>query len=212
MPIRLLADDLVVLAHEPTTGRPLQSQTRLSCAVAGSVLAELLLTGRITLDGHTVRPTGTGSAGEPELDALAEIVATSAKTRRAAAWVRTLRPNKHAGRLVTRAVRLGLAQHEEHRTLLLFTRHHYIPAHPGEREVLVRTLHDVLVRSRTGDARTMALLRLVTAMGLDRPLFPDLPRRDRRELVRELLDGDEIGQAVRRVIQEIESSAAGASF
>ena len=205
----LLADDLMVLGHHCGTGKPLLARSRLSCGMAGAVLADLLTVGRIAVVDGKVRPTGTTPTGDEHLDAYAATVAAARTPRTIRSWVRTL----HSGRTFTDLTRhtasRGLIRYERSRVLLVFTSHRYLPTSPADRDALVLLLRGALTRSRSADPRTSTLLSLVVATGLDRPLYGDLPPRDHRRLAKAALAGNEIAEAVHRVIQEAESASVG---
>jgi hypothetical protein len=53
-PVARLADELFLIAHDEFTGKPLSAANLLDTALAGAVLAELIVDGRVTIDRGTV--------------------------------------------------------------------------------------------------------------------------------------------------------------
>ncbi|WP_017542303.1 GPP34 family phosphoprotein, partial [Nocardiopsis prasina] len=108
-------------------------------------------------------------------------------------------------RLRGRAVSFGVLDHEPGRALWIFVTDTYRPQQP-ERDRAVWALRSVLLGHDAPDPRSAALLALVGAAQLDGKLFGDIPRGDRRKRITAVTDRDEIGRAVREVIQSIETA------
>lgn len=211
METSLLAEDLWVLSHHPENGRRLVDATRLSCGMAGSVLADLALRGCVGVERHAVLPTGMTSSGDRDLDVFLGLITASTRARKPSWWVARLRAQRYRSLLVGRAVRRGLVRHERVTQILVFSQDRYVPTRPAERMALVGHLRAVLTNSTAPDPRSAALLALVGAVRLDGPLFPDIPARERRRLVREIVAHDAVGVAVRTAIEVIESATVAAA-
>ncbi|MBB6173647.1 hypothetical protein HNR23_003707 [Nocardiopsis mwathae] len=81
-------------------------------------------------------------------------------------------------------------------------------------EDLLLTCHDPMTGRPLADSTEVAVA-LAGAMGIDGKLFPELPRAERRQRMRAVVDNDAFGAVVRQVIRAIEGAmvavmAAGA--
>ncbi|WP_158562931.1 GOLPH3/VPS74 family protein, partial [Marinitenerispora sediminis] len=214
MPAPVLAEDLLVLAYHPGTGRPLADGTRLNAGLAGALLAELYLTGRIAIERDRVRavdgPAAPGhtAGGHSELDLLVARIARQRRAGTLKSWVARAQSVRLRSAVRDTAVERGLLTLERVSVLTVFTRSDYRPADPAARSALLDGLRAVLMGERAPDPRSAALLALVGATRLDRRLFADVPARERRRRMKGLLADDRIGRAVAAVIQSVEAAVA----
>ncbi|MDT0304373.1 GOLPH3/VPS74 family protein [Streptomonospora wellingtoniae] len=208
---RILTDDLLLLAYRPDTGRPMVDANRLQCGLAGALIAETVLAGTASLDdGGHLRASGRHRTGDPDVDGAVEQIASQPKARKAKWWVQRMNKGALRKRLLGRAVSVGALAHEQGRALGIFPTDDYRPARPGSREEAVERLRSVLTGRSRPDPRSAALVALVGAVRLDAKLFPDIPGGDRRRRIKAAMAGDDIGRAVRDVIQSIEGAVVAA--
>jgi Golgi phosphoprotein 3 GPP34 len=80
-----LADQLFLAAHDDVTGRPRQRPRAIGLGLAGALLGELMLAGKITVEGGLMVPT----AGYAPPDALAHAVLDQLTAERERHGVRT---------------------------------------------------------------------------------------------------------------------------
>ncbi|GLU47538.1 GOLPH3/VPS74 family protein [Nocardiopsis ansamitocini] len=205
-----LAEDLIVLAHDPAKGRPLVGSTRLACGLAGALLADLALAGRISIDADYVYADRYSPSRDTDLDTVADRIAVSRRNRKVHWWVNKLQSSTLRKRLLERSTREGALHRARRTVLVVFPRDDYYPRDPDRRSQLRRNLRGVLLGEVRADARTMVLLALVGATGAHRRLFPDLPNRERRRRIKTVVTGDTIGRAVRKAVQSSEAASAGA--
>lgn len=204
----ILAEDLLFLAYDPRIGRPMVDSARLSCGLAGAILADLALSGRVDLDGDRLRPGGSSPSGDSVLDGVAEQIAVESRTRKIKWWVQKLQSDRLRRSMLTRATERGILDHERGRMLGIFPTDNYRPVRWDQREQLRDDLHAVLTGGRAPDPRSVALLALTGAVRVESRLFPDLSRGVRKQMMKEILVNDRIGVAVRKVIQSIEAATA----
>lgn len=212
MPRTSIAEELLLLCYDPGTGRPLVDSTRLTCGLVGAMIAELALDERIGIDGEYLYAHRHAPSGDPGLDTFADRVAAEQRARKIKWWVNKVQSGRLRRELLDGAVAHGVLEHQSRRALGIFPMNDYRPARPGHREEMHQRLGAVLRQERAADdSRTVALLALCGAVRIDRKLFSDLPSRERRRLMKEVLAGDKIGQAVKSVIQSIEAATAAAA-
>jgi hypothetical protein len=172
-----LAEELLLLTGA-TGDQPLA--WRLHYGVAGALLAELEMAGRLacSADGR-VTVTDPGPTGDHELDAVLAEIADD-KPRYLHYWVGELVSIQRTGRLTGRLV--GRINHRVQRTEL--------------RSHVTRVLREL---SR-GDDRAEALVAIVGACGVATKAFPNLDRRTLKRRVAELSRGQRVAAAVRDAI------------
>jgi len=206
----ILTDDLLLLAYRPDTGRPLADATRLTCGLAGALIADLVLADRVRLADDRLHAGGYTHTGDPDLDDTARRIGSEYRTRKVKWWVQKMNKTALRRRMHDRAVSDGVLVHSQGRIMGIFPSNEYRPAVPGSRESSVAWLRSVLLGYDAPDPRSVALLALVGAVKLDGRLFSDIPGRERRKRIKAIMARDDIGRAVRAVIQSIEGAVAAA--
>lgn len=203
-----MADELVLLAHDEDGTRRL-GQPALGYGLAGALLVELALAGRIEVVGKKVTVRDPAPIGHAVLDgALARIAGD--KPRKPAHWIDKL-SRKLADRVLDGLVAGGVLRRERERVLLLFPRTRF-PTPDGTRPAAEVDARARMTAAITGDdpvdPRTAALCALVKAVGHDRRVFAHLPRALVRKRLKVISRGDWAATAVRKAIEEVQTAIA----
>jgi hypothetical protein len=194
-----LAEDLYLLADDPTTGRALLDPGHLDMGLGGALLLDLTLRGRIAIVDDHVTVAQNTPTGEPLLDTALAAVARQGRAHGPDHWVRHLGRGAHRA-VQDRLVDLGILRRDDRRIL------HVIPVHRTHEtdgrlhHELIGHLRDTIVLGDRASAETSALALLALAIGLDRHLFPRSDRQAIRNRLREVAAGcagcARVGQAV----------------
>lgn len=210
----LIAEDLLLLLLDDDSGRPCVDSTKLTHALAGSLLLELALAGSVLPEGPVEKTEkGVGkivAAGPQPADPLLALAweACADKPRRAAAVVQKI-DSQVREPLLERIAAKGWIRIEHRKVLGLFPSRSF-PETDGRHEAELRTTVDaVLTRAHRPDPRTAALISLLTAAEALTQLYPDLDRDGRKALkarATEVSEGEWAGAAVRRAIAEVQSA------
>jgi Golgi phosphoprotein 3 (GPP34) len=193
-----LAEELLLLAHD-IRGKCRIGPAALEYGVAGALLSELRLAGRLTLDGTAVVAAADPPLGDPILEKLFAEVASASRTP--LEWVTRLRGTGLTDRLLARMVDGGRLETDQHRNYGLFTETWY----PVRDIVALWEAHQRVVTAATApagtDPRTLALGAVTTACGMAKVLFAT--SGDWRALaaqVRERTAGDWAAEAVHEAV------------
>ena len=188
----LLAEELLLLGSRQEDGRLLLDDTVLDHALTGARLAELAISGRVTVVGGDIQVIDQEPVGDEELDRLLVRVQAQSKPRRPVWWVgnrsTTLRP-----RLTDRLVARGALIEQKYRAAGILPATRYQPE-PGMRQSVLDRLTAV-ADGVTPDERTGVLLSLVRACGLDRKLFT----AEQRQRIDGVVEDNWAGNAVQVV-------------
>jgi hypothetical protein len=178
-----LADEFFLVGHDEYTGKPLVNSEVLDTGLAGAVLGELLLAGRLTVDSNSVvlardqRPYG-----ERVTDAALAEVLKQREPHPVRAWVEYLREHVRA-MVAPRLVSLGLIQKVQTRAVLRQTTR--FPATDPLKAASPRVrLRYVLDHPEHLDAQTAVMGGLVRATGLEHVLGAGTAREARDSLGR----------------------------
>lgn len=210
----MLATDLLLLALDDARGTVLpQAALGLDYGLAGAVVMELALRGRLRVDGDVATTTGPATDDTLLDDALRTIAATPGKTL--AHWVGHL--SRDLGglrqRLLDRLVAQGTLAKRERRVLLVFHQKVY-PERDARVEHDIRAKVDAaLLHGATPDAQTACLIHLAAACRVTDAIYP----RDRRQTIKARITTlDDAGtagaNAVAGLVAQAETAAVTAAM
>ncbi|TDC11448.1 GPP34 family phosphoprotein [Nonomuraea longispora] len=200
-----IAEEFLLLAYRDDKGTPLIDSTRLDSALAGALLAELAVAGRLELSDKKVTVTDPSPLGDAELDATLSRIASETKARKPAWWVQRLKTSKLRNRLLTNLAGSGVLTEERSRALGIFPVTRWPEAHPGV-EADVRERAGAVLKGATPDARTAVLIAITHAAKLDRKVFPEADKRR----IKEISEGAWTADAVAKTIAAINAATMAA--
>jgi Golgi phosphoprotein 3 (GPP34) len=205
-----LSEDFMLLMLDDQTGKATLESTALSYGLAGGVLLDLAMAGRVRVpergEEHAGRltPLVGPPLGHPVLDhAMATLSAD--KPRKPETVIPRLAKNLRAIVLGTLESQ-GIVRREEGRVLGVFPRTTW-PATSQSRENEVRErLWAVLVLGQVPDPRTGALIGLLSATDTARKVFPNEDRRTLRRRAKAIAEGDWASASVRKAISAVQTA------
>lgn len=202
-----LMEELMLLGLHGEKGHQVAS-TALPYGLAGAILVELMVHGRIRLSEEFVEAADRKAVGDPVLDEALAIIRSASRRKRPKGWVSALPGRLKAlpRRVAERLVQRGVLRAEERKVLWIFpvTRYPERDSRP-EREIRQR-VRDAILRDRALDERTAALIALMGACRLVDEVFEKDERKPARKRIKEIVRGNPYGDAVRKVVEETEAT------
>ncbi|MEU2164689.1 GPP34 family phosphoprotein [Streptomyces sp. NPDC019208] len=202
-----LAEEITLLSLDDESGVAKERQAA-GWAVAGGILLELVLAGRVSVEDGRLEVTDASPTGTALLDGRLKQLASWAKDgrrRRVADWLTKDQPKAVAATIESLCAR-GLVAEERHRTLGVFPVRRYPEADGSvERELRAR-LTSVVVGGADPDDRTSGLVALLHGAGLHRPAFPDVPGKQVEPRMAKIADGHWAGSGVRDAIRTMQAA------
>lgn len=181
-------------------------------AVAGALLAELLLDGRLTLDGdgksaHLV-VASAAPVGDELLDECLRMVVADSRARKASHWLMKFTSiGKLHHRAAARLVDRGILRIEQDRILLLFERTRYPEKdRRPERELRLELKRALLGSGRDIEPRTVTLIALAHRTGLLARALDKRLLKDRRDRLERIASGDVAAGAAREVLAAMQAA------
>lgn len=214
LPLPLHAE-LLLLAHDPATGRRLVDAQRLKAGLAGAALLELNLQEALRLEGtgRAARLRATGADVHPD---LLEVVrrADGHAPKKAVARIGGAETFVDRGGQLRDATwrsleAAGLVRSEEGRTLGLFPTHRRVQT-TSARSTSLDALRRALAPTAQPDLRTAGLVAVAHATGLLGRLVPELGRKQLAARVAELAEGGWSGDAVAKAISDVQVAVVAA--
>ena len=212
----LIAEDLLLLLLDDVSGKATTDRTRLDYALGGAVLLELAMAGRVDvtekegwLGKQRVVVVDPAPMGDSVLDDAAAALSTG-KPRDPQSAVTSLSKRLRAT-LLGRLAERGVLRREEDRVLGVFPRERW-PANDATHERQLRArLHDVLIVGLASDARTSALIALLSAIDQAHKVIDVSDRKAVKARAKEIAQGAWAGAAVRKAVQAAESAVVAAT-
>jgi Golgi phosphoprotein 3 len=211
-----LHEEILLLALRDEEGTIASGGTMYQYAIGAALLAELLLSKRITVDESSkkklVNLVSTTPLGEPLIDECLEKVVNSKRRAVLQTWVSRfagIKNLKH--RVAQQLCRHGILRADEDKVLLLFTRKIYPEVNPGpERELIRRLEHAIFTDTRDIDPRTVVLLSLANSTGLLKIVFDKKKLKGRKARIKQIVDGEITGKAATEAIQAMQAAVMAA--
>lgn len=220
-----LHEEILLLALKDEKGTPYAAQ--YAYAVGGALLAELLLEERFILEekprkkplkpgkkpAYLVAIDDPKPLADPILDECMHRVATSKKPRSPQEWVTRFAQLKDLKRRIAVGLcRKGILREREDRILVLFRRKAY-PTLDGapESRVVKRLRESVVGETLDLDARTAVLVALADGTGLLKPVLGKDLVKQRKERIKEIAEGDIVGEATKAAVQAAQAAAVAAT-
>ena len=214
----LLAEDLLLLVTDNASGRLSVPSAQVDAGLGGANMIELTMMSKVDLsgDGDQGKPgriivRDSSPTGDEVLDAALGILIT----RQGSKPFRVIRPlGKNVRQeLYERLAGSGAIRPGRGRTLGIFPTRTW-PALDAHHEEQVRQLvTQALVQQTAPDARTAALIGLLHALRCERKIIDPRPHRlsgrKLRARAAEIAEGNWVSEAVRKVIIDMNSVAAG---
>jgi hypothetical protein len=206
-----LYEEIMLLALRDEKGT-IASGAMYKHAIGGAVLAELLLSGGISVEGSKkkkiVNLADPTPIGDPLLDECLEKIRTAKRRASLQTWVTrfsNLKNLKHrvAGQLCKR----GILRADEDKILLLFTQRVYPELDPRPEKKLIERLREaVFTEKEKIDPRTVVLVSLANGTGLLKANFDKKLLKGRKERIKQIVNGEMTGKAAKDAIDAMHAA------
>ncbi|MFJ6518467.1 GPP34 family phosphoprotein [Streptomyces filamentosus] len=205
-----LAEEIMLLSLDDESGRAEERQAA-SWAVAGGILLELALAGRVSVAGGRLTVTDAAPTGEELLDERLARIADWAGSRKTAPkvtdWL-TKDQGKAPGATVARLCARGVVTEERHRILGMFPVRRYPEADGAVERGLRERLRAVVLDGSEPDERTAGLIALVHGAKLHRSAFPGEPVKEVAARMEEIAEGRWAAEGIREAIRNMQAAMA----
>jgi len=206
-----LQEEILLLALEDRRGTTAFG-SHYQHAIAGALLAELLLHQRIALEESRrkrfVGLVDDSPVGDPVIDAALDRIASAKRRATLPTWVARLGGSSRTKHAVASGLcRRGILRADESKVLLLFTRKVYPEIDPApERELIDRLRHAIYTEATDIGPRTLILVSLAKGADLLKLVFPRSELRSRRRRIEKVINGEATGKATREAIQAAQAA------
>jgi len=185
-------------------------------AVAGAIMAEFLLTGRIEIEGKRklVNLISEEPFGDPLLDEILLKIQGAKRRASLQTWVqRITTTSKLSRRTLEGLCRRNILREDEQQILVLF-KHKVYPEvdHTAEQRIIWK-LHEAIFSLREDlEPRVVVLLALAKAADLLAIPFERRELKEQKQRIKSIINGDLIGEATKGAIEATQAAIVAATM
>ncbi len=208
-----ISEELLLLSMDDEKGKLVSpSIDGLAYTLAGAVLFELMLMGKIEVEADKVITWPVHPLGDPILDLAIARFAKKEKVKKLSYWIRQI--GKDSGKikkiLVEKLIALGALRREKRQFLWTFKYNRY-PTDDVRIEDRIRIrIIECLFGNGVIDTREYILLTLIGTAKLEKEVFPEEKVKEAKQLITDLRKDDAIGAAISSAIVELEVAMTAA--
>lgn len=212
-----LYEEILLLALRDKEGS-LHFGIHYQFALAGALVAELLLTHKITIETDRRRKfvvlVDGSPTGDEVLDACLDKLNASKRRQQVQNWVRrfsAIPRLKH--RAASSLVKKHILKLEEDHVLFLFKRKIYPEIDPRpEKRILDRMYDAIFSDKREVDPHTLVLIAISESTGLLKANFDKKRLRERRSRIKQIVNGDLVGKATKDAVEAMQAAVMVATI
>lgn len=207
-----LAEELALLAFDARTGKVVGAAAgRLEYGLAGAVLMELLIEGRLTARDGRLEVSDASRTGEPVLDHVLARVRETRRLRDLRGWVDRLATPELRELVVDRLVDRGVLSRESGRVLWVFASSRYPERDPAPEQRVRRRVRRAVLEERHPGVHLAALVSLVEACGLVGEIFSQEELRRARPRLERIASGEFVGGVVSGAFADAQAALQSAT-
>ncbi|MFF7778264.1 GPP34 family phosphoprotein [Streptomyces tanashiensis] len=203
-----LAEEIMLLSLDDESGAARERQSA-AWAVAGGILLDLVLAGRVAVEEGRLRVTDPTPTETPLLDGrlrqIAEWAGRRSRDPKVTEWL--TRDHSKAVKATAESLRArGLVREEQRKVLGVFPVTRYPEADGAVERELRDRLRAVVLDGAEPDVRTAGLVGLVHGAKLHGLAFPGVPRKEIAARLDEIAAGQWAVEGVRRAIRDMQAA------
>jgi golgi phosphoprotein 3 len=202
-----LYQEVLLLALREKEGTPISPWVEQ--AVAGAVLAELLLKKNLSVDGPRALVTvaNATSTGDPVIDTCVKKISETARKAPLSTWVaRIARMKNLRGDVATQLVEQGILKAREDQVLMIFSRKVFPEVNPQPEKKIRERLHKAIFSDQAPDQETALLVALAHGAQLLGPVFGRKEVRARKKRIEQIAKGELIGKATAEAVAAVQTA------
>jgi hypothetical protein len=207
-PDLFLTEEVLLLALRDREGT-VASGAWYHHSLAGAVMAELAVHGRIRMEGakERVQVLDATPIGDPVIDACLAELAASKKDRKPSDWfMRFANKSELPHDVAAGLVRRGILRADKGKVALIFTRRIYPEVDPEPERALLARLHTAIFEDKASlDTRTIVLVSLTNRTGVLTANFDRKELKARKKHIEAMIEGELTGTVAEEAIQTVQA-------
>lgn len=203
------SEKFLLIAHHPEKGRLMVSRQYFRYGLAGAILLDLLVDGRLGMENGRIIPRPGNTPPDPVKSEVIQMITESTRPRKAGYWVRKLafRYNGYLNQIRTGLAGKRLLKIEESRLLGIIPWRRSFLTESYTRINLIRQLKNDILVYRGDAGESSALAGLVEACRMRRILSTDREELKMiRSQVKKILKESPVSDAVAQTIRQVQAA------
>jgi hypothetical protein len=209
-----LFDELFTLSIHEAKGTLISSiAEQIKLALAGAILAELTLLGKIQIsNNHRLKLVDDSPVNDDVLDAAVGVLKQADKERKFGYWINALsqRAENTRKQIIKGLIQKGVVTQDEERLVWVIPSPLQADVKASTKYLIIKQLRGRVLAQEELQQRETILLSLIRACGLLDRVFLDDERKVASRLINEMVFGQAIHDPIIQTIQEIETALAAA--
>lgn len=185
----------------------LSASTVISYGLAGAILAELALKGKLCLDDERLIVLEETPTGDEIMDGVLATIAESDKPHKPIRWIKMMSGKKLPKLVANKLAAKNIIQIEEKRYLWVIPYFAYPMQDTSAKYWVKQHLRGIALGGLVPESREVALLSLIDACRLLNLVFTKDERKAASKKVEDLVKKEPFGDAVAKTLEEIEMAA-----
>lgn len=201
-----LVEEIELLSLDDKTGAHLpQLPESLAYGLAGAILADLEMAGRITTVGKVVEVLDAAPTGNALLDPWLDRLASESKNHAIGYWLSVFSEEKPAieSAVLDHLVERGILMRSDRKILWVFGRRRYPTVDNEERMEVRARLAKLVLGEETPPHFDATLISLLSACSLLQPLLTGGECRGREDRIESIAQSDAVGREVAAALREL---------
>lgn len=200
-----LIDQLTLLALDDHKGDLIPDSTTFSYALAGALILELALEGRIDLSDEIVKVRDRSKTGDAILDQFLAMIYESKKERKVRSWIDRIgqKSEQIKKETIAKLIDQRILEKREEKILWVFNVDKYPTQNPKPENQLRGRLYDIVINHHTPDLKEIMILNLVESCRLEREVFGKEHAKVFKKEMKRIKEDDQISSSVNKSIKEI---------
>ena len=206
-----VAEEMLLLVLDDTSGTFItEPDININYALAGAVLADLALKGRIEADPDKLFVLDPKPTGDAVQDAVLARIAEADEVQDTAYWVAEIgqRGDEVREHLLSRLVERGILKRVEEKVLWVFETRRYPTIDGREEHEVKKRIMDTLLSEGAPSHKDAVIVSLADACSLFRQMLADRELENLRSRIESIADSETIGVAVGETIRQVRASVA----
>ncbi|BAZ48835.1 hypothetical protein NIES4103_14450 [Nostoc sp. NIES-4103] len=212
--MQYLAQDLMLLALNSQTGKiHFAASSALRYSLMGTVLLDLVLQGKLTIDNNYLMVANASTTGDEFLDQCLNEVVAAPRTRSVKFWINhwSRKYSRFPKVVLQNLVELGVLVQQEHTVLWLFPVQRYFLCDESIQRAIVNQVRAAVLENIRLDSRTAMLISLMKTCHLANTVFTPEEFPQARARIQAISNGELVGKAVSEIIASAQAAMIAAT-
>jgi hypothetical protein len=204
-----VSEKFIIICHHPETGRFMVLSQYIQYGLAGAILMDLCLEGRLGLTDDRLILKSGGIPSDPVMAEVFRMISESEKPRKTAYWVRKIafRYNRYLKQMLTTLAKRRVVRLEERKFLGIIPWRQSYLVESYTRSNFIRQLKNDILVYRDANGENMALAGLIEACRMHRILSTDGEElKVIRSQLKKIIKDSPVSDVVKQTIREVQAA------